>query len=159
MIPEKALKHAPNLLAIALVSIGLTIGVAGAAAAQEGVVTKSISAPFGKVVTNLKKAITSRKLVIVKQVPYQKMVAMVGVKTGKTIGFEIFHPRYGKVIIAKDTNALIEVPLRIVLREEGGKVILRYRKPSATFAPYAGLSGLGKELDSIFADIAKRAGK
>ncbi len=79
--------------------------------------------------------------------------------TGKAMGFEIFHPRYGKVIFAKDTNALIDVPLRIVLREERGKVILRYRKPSVTFAPYSGLSGLGRELDSIFADIADRVAK
>ncbi len=159
MMPKKTLRHAPEFLAIALVSMGLTFVGAGEAAAQEGVVTKSVKAPFGKVVTNLKRAIASRKLVIVKQVPFQKMVAMVGVKTGRTIGFEIFHPRYGKVIFAKDTNALIEVPLRIVVRESGGKVILRYRKPSATFAPYSGLSGLGKELDKVFADIVDRVVK
>ncbi len=159
MMPKKTLRHAPEFLAIALVYMGLTFVGAGEAAAQEGVVTKSVKAPFGTVVTILKRAIASRKLVIVKQVPFQKMVAMVGVKTGRTIGFEIFHPRYGKVIFAKDTNALIEVPLRIVVRESGGKVILRYRKPSATFAPYSGLSGLGKELDKVFADIVDRVVK
>lgn len=159
MMPRNALKHAPEFLAIALVSIGLAFVAAGEAAAQEGVVTKSVKAPFAKVVTRLKKAIASRKLVIVKQVPFQKMVAMVGVKTGKTMGFEIFHPRYGKVIFAKDTNALIDVPLRIVVRESGGKVILRYRKPSATFAPYSSLSGLGKDLDRVFADIVDRVTK
>ncbi len=159
MMPKNALRHAPTILAIALVSIGLTFVAAGEAAAQEGVVTKSVTAPFGKVVTSLKRAIASRKLVIVKQVPFQKMVAMVGVKTGKTIGFEIFHPRYGKVIFAKDTNALIDVPLRIVVRESGGKVVLRYRKPSATFAPYPSLAGLGKDLDRVFADIVDRVVK
>ncbi len=156
---KNILKFVPATLATALLSVVLISAPARDALAKSDIVTKSVSAPFDKVATKLKKAIASRKLVIVKQVPYQKMVAMVGVKTGKTVGFEIFHPRYGKVIIAKDANALIEVPLRIVLREEGGKVILRYRKPSATFAPYSGLSGLGKELDSIFADIAKRVAK
>lgn len=159
MTPKKFIENAPKLLAITLVSVGLAFAAVGGAMAQEGVVTTSVKAPFGEVVTNLKKAIASRKLVIVKQVPFQKMVAMVGVKTGKTMGFEVFHPRYGKVIFAKDTNALIDVPLRIVLKEEGGKVILQYRKPSATFAPYSGLSGLGKELDTVFADIVKRTTK
>ncbi len=159
MMPKKVLKHAPKFLAIALVSIGLTFVAAGEAAAQEDVVTKSVKAPFGKIVTNLKRAIASRKLVIVKQVPYQKMVAMVGVKTGKTMGFEVFHPRYGKVIFAKDANALIDVPLRIVVQESGGKVRIRYRKPSATFAPYPRLAGLGKDLDIVFADIVKRTTK
>ena len=159
MMSRNVIKFVPAFFAIALLSVVLISAPARDALAQSDVVTQSFSAPFDKVATKLKKAIASRKLVIVKQVPYQKMVAMVGVKTGKTVGFEIFHPRYGKVIIAKDANALIEVPLRLVLREEGGKVILRYRKPSATFAPYSSLSGLGKELDSIFADIAKRVAK
>jgi uncharacterized protein (DUF302 family) len=156
MMHKTILRHAPKYFAMALVSASLAFVAAGDAAAGQDVVTKSVKAPFGKVVTKLKKAIASRKLVIVKQIPFQKMVAMVGVKTSKTLGFEVFHPRYGKTIIAKDLNALIDVPLRLVLRQEGSKVILQYRKPSAVFAPYSGLSGLGKQLDSVFADIAKR---
>ena len=63
------------------------------------------------------------------------------------------------MIFAKDANALIEVPLRIVVRESGGKVNIRYRKPSAIFAPYSGLAKMGKELDGVFADIIKRTTK
>ena len=54
---------------------------------------------------------------------------------------------------------MIDVPLRIVLRKVGGKVLLQYRKPSATFAPYSSLSSLGKELDTVFADIVARIAK
>ena len=159
MISTKPLKLVPAVLAIALLSAGLTSVPARDAAARNDVVTKSFSAPFDKVATKLKRQITAHKLVIVKEVPYQQMVAMVGLKTEAAKGFEIFHPRYGKVIFKKDTNAMIEVPLRIVLRKEGGKVLLQYRKPSATFAPYPSLSGLGKELDTVFADIVARVAK
>ena len=152
-------KFSTIALVTALVIPSLVITAARDAAAESGVVTKNIRAPFDKVATKLKRQITAHKLVIVKEVPYQQMVAMVGLKTSATRGFEIFHPRYGKVLFQKDTDALIDVPLRIVLREEGGKVILRYRKPSSTFAPYPRLSGLGKELDKIFADIVARVAK
>ncbi len=159
MISTKPLKLVPAFLAIALLSAGLNSISVRVAAAQNDVVTKRISAPFDKVATKLRRQIAAHKLVIVKEVPYQKMVAMVGMKAGPATGFEIFHPRYGKVIFKKDANAMIEVPLRIVLRKKGSKVILQYRKPSSTFAPYSKLSGLGKELDTIFADIVARVVK
>lgn len=156
---KNIVKFVPACLATALLSVVLISAPVRDALAQSDVVTKSVSAPFDKVVTRLKRAITSRKLVIVKEVPYQQMVAMVGLKTSKARGFEIFHPRYGKVVFQKDVNALIEVPLRIVVRESGGKVNIRYRKPSAIFASYSGLAKMGKELDGVFADIIKRTTK
>lgn len=156
---KNIVKFVPACLATALLSVVLISAPVRDALAQSDVVTKNVSAPFDKVVTKLKRAIAAHKLVIVKEVPFQQMVAMVGLKTSKTIGFEIFHPRYGKVIFAKDANALIEVPLRIVVRESGGKVNIRYRKPSAIFAPYSGLAKMGKELDGVFADIIKRTTK
>ncbi len=146
-------------LAMALLTGGLTFGPAEKAFAAGDVVTKTVAQPFDKVVTKLKRAISARKLVIVKEVPFQQMVAMVGFKTSKARGFEVFHPRYGKVLFQKDVNALIEVPLRIVVRESGGKVNIQYRKPSAIFASYSGLAKLGKELDGVFADIIKRTTK
>ena len=60
--------------------------------AAEDTITQTVSGPFDKVVTNLKRAITGKKLVIVKEVPFQQMLAMVGLKTEKMISFEIFHP-------------------------------------------------------------------
>ncbi len=148
-----------SLLLATLLSAALAFVPLSNAMAAEDVVSKTVSAPFAKVVTNLKREITGHKLVIVKEVPYQKMVKMVGVKSGPMMGFEIFHPRYGKVIHQKDASAFLEVPLRILVRESGGKVELRYRKPSAVFASYSGLSGLGKQLDEVLADIVARVTK
>ena len=96
---------------------------------------------------------------IVKEVPFTQMLAMVGVKVKKIKSFEIFHPRFGKVIHANDKNALLEVPLRILVREKGGKTIIQYRKPSAAFAGYSGLSGLGGDLDKVFAKIVGSVAK
>ena len=145
-----------TLLAALLLIGGLTLASTQEVLAAEDVVTQTVAAPFDKVVTNLKRQITRHKLVIVKEVPFQKMLGMVGVKAEKMLGFEIFHPRYGKVLYENDPAAFKDAPLRILVREAGGKVNLEYRKPSVVFAPYPGLSKLGKELDEIFADIVTR---
>lgn len=55
----------------------------------------------------------------------------------------------------------IEAPIRFYVTEESdATAALRYREPSAVFAPYDGgeaLTALAKELDAIFADIANQA--
>ena len=126
------------------------------ARAAGDVVVEKIAGPFDKVVTGLRREIAGHKLVIVKEVPYQKMLAMVGTKSGPMIGIEIFHPRYGKVLFETDPSAFKEAPLRMVVRASGSDVMLEYRKPSAVFASYRSLGALGQELDEVFADIVKR---
>ena len=145
------------LAALAVLAMVLFPGMANAAG--NGVITQTATASFEATVTGLKKAITANKLVIIKEIPFTKMLAMVGVKAEKIKSFEIFHPRFGKVIHANDKNALLEVPLRILVRDKGGKTIVQYRKPSAAFAGYSGLSGLGGDLDKVFAKIVGSVAK
>ena len=149
----RAHRSIPCIAALAVLLIAFLS--AGVNAAGDNVVTQTAKGSFESTVTKLKKAITAHKLVIVKEVPFTKMLGMVGVKAEKMIGFEIFHPRYGKVLYANDKNAFVDVPLRIFLQDKDGEVMIRYRKPSAIFADYSGLSGLGDELDQIFAKIVE----
>ncbi len=143
----------------ALAVLMIALASVGSNAASEGIVMKSAKGSFENTVTKLKKAITANKLVIVKEVPFTKMLGMVGVRAEKMSGFEIFHPRYGKVLYANDKNAFLEAPLRILLRDKGGKVMIRYRKPSVVFAGYSGLSDLGSQLDKVFAKIVGSVAK
>lgn len=145
------------ILSVLVLTNGLALGLPRQALAAEDIVVQTVKAPFDKVVTDLKRAITGQKMVIIKEVPYQQMLSMVGVKAEKMMGFEIFHPRYGKAIYGSDPAALMEAPLRILVRETSGKISLEYRKPSVVFAPYSGLSALGKELDGVFANIVAGA--
>lgn len=155
--------HRVNALAgafaVVLVVVALAAPTRLALAASDDMVTTTAKGTFENTITKLKKAITASKLVIVKQVPYSKMIAMVGVKAEKTVGLEVFHPRYGKVIYQTNKDAMIEVPLRILVRDQGGEVMIRYRKPSAVFASYSGLSGLGQELDTVFDKIVTSVAK
>lgn len=147
------------VVSLAMLVAGLVLLPVERVLAAEDTVTKTVSGPFDKVVTNLKRAITGKKLVIVKVVPFQQMLAMVGLKTEKIKSFEIFHPRYGKVIYQTNPAAMKEAPLRIVVREAGSDVMLEYRKPSAIFASYSGLDDLSNELDQLFADIVAQVAK
>ena len=137
----------------------IVLFAAGVNAASDGIVTQSAKGSFENTVTKLKKAITANKMVIVKEVPFTQMLGMVGVKAEKMKGFEIFHPRYGKVLYENDKNAFLEAPLRIFVQDKGGEVMIRYRKPSAAFAGYSRLSGLGKDLDRVFEKIVGSVAK
>lgn len=132
---------------------------AGGYAGEDPIVTQTAKGSFDSTMTKLKKTITAHKLVIIKEVPYTQMLRMVGVNAEKMMGLEIFHPRYGKVLYANDKNAFLEAPLRIFVQDKGGEVMIRYRKPSAAFAGYSGLSGLGDELNQVFADIVGSVAK
>ena len=148
----------PFAMAIAL-AIGVQLAAVNAASAAGDVVQTTVNGPFDKVVTNLKREITGHQLVVVKEVPYQQMVKMVGVNAEPMMGFEVFHPRYGKVVYEKDVSAFMDAPLRIFVRSSSDKVVLEYRKPSAIFAPYSGLGDLGRELDQVFASIVAGVAK
>ena len=141
------------IVATALAVVFMYANLEPALAGQGKIITRTAEGSFEKTLTKLKKAITASKMVIVKEVPYTKMIAMVGVKAEKTVGLEIFHPRYGKVIYSNDKNAMLEAPMRILVRDEGGKVSIKYYQPSTVLAGYNGLSKLGAELDAVFDKI------
>lgn len=143
------------VLAITLFSASLR----PAFAAGDYMVTVTAKGNFDATVTELKKAITANQLVLIKDIPFQQMLKMAGVNSEPVMSFEIFHPRYGKVIYENDKNAFIVAPLRIVVHEKSGKVVLSYRKPSAAFAGYSGLSRMATELDGVFDKIVKSAAK
>ena len=92
------------IVATALAVVFMYANLEPALAGQGKIITRTAEGSFEKTLTKLKKAITASKMVIVKEVPYTKMIAMVGVKAEKTVGLEIFHPRYGKVIYSNDKN-------------------------------------------------------
>jgi len=89
---------------------------------------------------------------------FTAMLGMEGTKAEKMKGFEIFHPRYGKVIYNNDKNASLEAPPPIFLQDQGGKVMMRYRKPSVVFAGYSGLSELARDLGLFVKIVARTVG-
>jgi len=111
-------------------------------------------------VTRIKATLESKDLLIISNVDHQELVKLVGLKTGGMLGIEFFHPRYGKVIAKNDGAAALEMPFRVLVMEANdGKVLITYYRPSSALAPYKGLGGLGRELDSVMDDVVASISK
>jgi len=147
--PLKKTQLAAMILAFALSAM---IGPSQVQAAP-GVVVQESSRNFDQTILKLKQGISANMLVLLKDFNHQTMLKMVGVHADKSMVLEVFHPRYGKVIYANDKSAFIVPPLRIMVQEDGGKVMVYYEKASLLLAPYKGLSDLGKDLDAMLANI------
>ena len=125
------------MAAIAIIFVlGLSLGTALPVAAQESMISKTSKHDFNKTVKKLQKQIAAHKLAMLKKYNVQTMLKMVGVKSDKALTIAVFHPRYGKVIFASDKNAMAAAPLRMTVREQDGKVLVGYIRPSAIFASF-----------------------
>ncbi|EQD68935.1 secreted protein containing DUF302 [mine drainage metagenome] len=142
------------MLAGALLLGGILSGVAYAS--PPGLVQVTSHNSFQATVMKLKAAVGEHGLMILKQFNQQMMLAMVGVHAQPEMTFEIFHPKYGKVVYAADPVDFLAVPLRILVRQNGGTVTIDYQKPSTVLGP-VGLSGLGSQLDPVLHAIAEAA--
>ena len=72
----------------------------------------------------------------------------------------VYRPDFAVRMLEASVPAGIEAPLRFYITENAdGSATLTYREPSAVFAPYEvpALDAMAKELDPIFAKIAKDA--
>ena len=128
-----------------------------AEAEVSGLVKQTSQSGFDQTVQHLKRAVASNGLMVITTQDQQMMLQMVGVHAQNAVGFERFHPRFGKVIYANDPTAYLAVPLRILVQKHGSKVEVIYRKPSVGLEGYSGLSDLGQQLDGVFARIEKEA--
>ena len=72
----------------------------------------------------------------------------------------VYHPRFAVRMLKASVPAGIEAPLRFYITENADKTAtLTYRPPTSIFAPYgsAALDAMARELDGIFAAIARNA--
>ncbi|TAM59426.1 DUF302 domain-containing protein [bacterium] len=149
--------HWPVLFALL---VSLLIVVPGrVAAAPSDVVQTASDKSFDQTVAALNQQIVAHGMVVVNKLNHTEMLSMVGVHAQPSMALEVFQPRLGATIYSADRGALLMVPVRILVQRDGGKVMVDYVKPSALFASYSGLGGLGSQLDSTLAAIVAAATK
>ena len=152
------LKSTTRLAAAMLVASLLALGMNSSVwAAAPGVVEKTSANDFDQTVQKLKTAISANKLVLLKDFNHQMMVKMVGVNADNSMSFEVFHPRYGKVLNEKNRAAFMIAPVRIMVQQDGDDVVVLYQEASVLLEPYGGFDDLGKELDTLIANIVDSA--
>ena len=144
-----------------VITLGLSsVGYAQNPASPEFQVLQSSKYDFNDTVELLKGAIEAQNLMVIKEVDVQKMLRLVDVQTKGMKQILFFHPQYMKKIMKANKNATIEPPFKIIVMEKpGGKVAVKYKRPSYLFGPYAGLEAIGAELDDLVAKIVEEAGK
>ena len=132
-------------------------------AAPEGLVTAKTPHSYKDLIERLNTAVKAHKMGLV-----TRASATVGAKAAfdkvipgnMVVG--VYHPRFAVPMLEASIPAGIEAPIRFYITEnDDGTASLTYRKPTAIFAPYEDggdkLKNLAKELDDVFASIAKQA--
>jgi uncharacterized protein (DUF302 family) len=114
---------------------------------------------FSETVDMVKGAIEQQNLMVIHVIDGQKMLKMGGKDVGGMKQLFFFHPSYMKKVIEANSMAAIVIPLKMIVMEKDGKVIVRYFMPSTVLKPYKGTEAIAKELDTkmtkIIADATK----
>ncbi len=147
--------------------LGVLALAADPAAAQEwrappGWETTKTSHSYANLIARLEAAVKANKMGLV-----TRASATLGAKSvGKTIPgnmvIGVYNPRFAVRMLEASIAAGIEAPIRFYITENADRTAtLSYKIPSAVFAPYADggkkLAAMARELDAIFAKIAKQA--
>ena len=117
---------------------------------------------YAELIKRVQAAVKANKMGLV-----TRASATLGAKAlGKTIPgnmvIGVYHPRFAIRMLAASIPAGIEAPIRFYITENADRTAtLSYKTPTAVFAPYADggkkLKAMARELDAIFAKIAKEA--
>jgi uncharacterized protein (DUF302 family) len=108
-------------------------------------------------------AISTNGLAVVTQVGPTDAAAARGITVPGNRIIGAFNNDFAVRILALNTEAMIEAPIRFYVTENSdGTATLSYKTPSFVFAPYLEAGGdalaqIADELDDVFADVAADA--
>jgi len=115
---------------------------------------------FAALVERLERAVKDNAMFVVTRASASKGAASRGITIPGNMVIGVYRNDFAVRMLKASVPAGIEAPLRFYLTENAdGTANLTYRTPSAVFKPYASaeLDAMAKELDVIFAAIAKQA--
>lgn len=140
------------LLLVAIVNV--------AAAESAGMVMLHSRHGFTTLELRLTRAIADHRMGLVAQASASRGAASRGLAIPGNAVLMVFRNDYAVRMLEASVEAGFEAPLRFYVTENrDGTATLRYRRPSAVFAPYAhpDLDTLAAELDPLFDAIARDA--
>ncbi len=118
------------------------------------------AAPFTEAVWRLREAIEVDDFWILQEIDAQLLLKRAGYAVGPVRQILFFHPRFMARILAADSAALLEAPLKIaILGSAPDGVQLRWNDPAPAFARYGHpeLAVLGLELAAACDEIVAKA--
>jgi uncharacterized protein (DUF302 family) len=104
--------------------------------------------PLPEVVQRLKNAIEAADLWVLHEIDPQTLLQRGGYTIAAARQVLFFHPRLMARVLAADSAALLEAPLKFAAFEQTGGVMVRWIEPATAFARYGNpaLAELGQEL-------------
>jgi uncharacterized protein (DUF302 family) len=152
------MKHVGSVvLAVSVVLLG---SVALAQAEPAARLDRVSNSDFARTVQQVETALKSRGMMIVATIDHQNMLRMVGasIRGSKTIEFG--KPDMGKMTIAPNPEAGLEMPGRIYIWERGdGKAVVSYRQSALGAYGKDNLTMAGQMMDKMLAEIVADATK
>ena len=117
---------------------------------------------YAGLIKRLDAAVKANKMAVVTRASATLGAKALGKKIPGNMVIGIYHPRFAIRMLEASIPAGIEAPIRFYITENAdGTATLSYKTPTAVFAPYADggkkLKAMARELDAIFAKIAKEA--
>ncbi|MBO9732563.1 MAG: DUF302 domain-containing protein [Chitinophaga sp.] len=109
-------------------------------------ITLLLEQPFEAALSQARTAIAENGFLLLHEINPQAILASQQIEIGPVRQLLFFHPVYMKQLLDRDPTAVIEVPLKLVLRATDKGTTLSYFNPVAHFEGYEGLDALGKEL-------------
>lgn len=109
---------------------------------------------FERTIEILRGAIVAADMMILHEIDTQAIVRRGGIEISGVRQLLYFHPRWMKIVVETAPDAVIEAPLKFVIRETASGTKCNYHWPSQTFGRYAGLAATAGELDEIARQIA-----
>lgn len=116
----------------------------------------AVSSPFsfGETLDFLRGRIAGADMMVLHEIDTQAIIARAGVESLGLRQLLYFHPRYMKRVLEGNPAAVIEAPLKFVVRETAEGVLVHRISPRFLFGRYQGLSELGEELELLASRIA-----
>ena len=148
-------------LLVAVVSLTGTAALAQKSIAYPGTKVMNTSHSYKMLLQKLEAAIKKNKMGLVNRASATvgaKRVLKMTIPGNMVIG--VYHPRFAVRMLKASIPAGYEAPIRFYVTENADKTAtLTYRTPTSLFTPYgsADLNTMARELDSIFAAIARDA--
>ena len=117
---------------------------------------------YAKLIERLNAAVKANKMGLVTHASATLGAKALGEQIPGNMVIGVYHPRFAIRMLAASIPAGIEAPIRFYITENADRTAtLSYKIPTAIFAPYKDggkkLAAMARELDAIFAKIAKQA--
>lgn len=119
----------------------------------EGVLTRSSRWPFGETLERIEAGISNDGLTVFAKIDHRDGAVRQGLEMQPATVLVFGNPRVGTPAMLKEPLAALELPLRILVWEDGGEARVSYQDP----AFLAGRFGIPEEIPAHAAAIVKTA--